>query len=179
MIAIASLLNMQANQRIQHMWDLLDANCGLSEMKLTPLPHFTWQSAEGYQLDIAEPALQRTIARLSPFVVLTAGVGIFTGPMPVLYLALVKTRIMIDIHEKLWRELAPLGNLTNEYYSPTRWVPHITLAIRDITPQNLACAMEGFLYYPLEMEIVVDNLAVIYQIGDYDGVKVKYNFPLG
>jgi hypothetical protein len=39
MIAIASLLNMQANQRIQHMWDLLDANCGLSEMKLTPLPH--------------------------------------------------------------------------------------------------------------------------------------------
>jgi 2'-5' RNA ligase len=178
MIAIASLLNMQANQRIQHIWDLLDANCGLAEMKLTPLPHFTWQSAEGYPLDIAEAALKRMASHFNPFVVLTAGVGVFTGPMPVLYLALVKTRMMIDIHEMLWREMAPLGKLVNEYYSPPRWVPHITLAIRDITPLNLACAMEGLLYYPFEMEILVDNLALIYQVGEYDGVKVKYNFTL-
>jgi 2'-5' RNA ligase len=117
-------------------------------------------------------------SHFTPFVVLTAGIGVFTGPMPVLYLALVKTRMMIDIHEMLWREMAPLSNLVNEYYSPPRWVPHITLAIRDITPLNLACAMEGLLSYPFEMEIFVDNLALIYQVGDYDGVKVKYNFPL-
>jgi 2'-5' RNA ligase len=178
MIAIASLLNMYANQQVQRMWDLLDANCGLSEMKLTPLPHFTWQSAENYKLDITETNLRRITSRFKPFVVLTAGVGIFTGPMPVLYVALVKTQIMVDIHQMLWNELTPFGTLVNEYYSPTRWMPHITLAIRDITPENLACAMEGMLYYPFEMEVVVDNLSVIYQVGDYDGVKVKFNFPV-
>lgn len=178
MIAIASLLDMQANQQIQKMWDLLDVNCGLSEMKLTPLPHFTWQSAEGYQLNIAENSLMRLASNFTPFVVLTAGVGVFTGPMPVLYLALVKNRIMVDLHEMLWQELTPLGSLVNEYYSPARWVPHITLAIRDITPQKLACAMEGLLYYPFEMEVIVENLSVIYQVGDYDGVKVKFNFPV-
>jgi 2'-5' RNA ligase len=178
MIAIASLLNMQANQQVQHVWDLLDANCGLSEMQLTPLPHFTWHSAENYQLDIAEPILRKITVHFTPFVVSTAGIGIFTGPTPVLYLALVKTQVMMNIHKILWNELAPLGNMVNEYYSPARWMPHITLAIRDITPQNLACAMEGLLYYPFEMDILVDNLAVIYQVGDYDGVKVKFNFPV-
>jgi 2'-5' RNA ligase len=178
MIAIASLLNMQANHQVQQMWDLLDASCGLSEMKLTPLPHFTWQSAENYTLELAEPVLQKITARFTPFVVLTAGIGIFTGPTPVLYLALIKTQVMINIHQVLWDELVPSGNLVNEYYSPSRWVPHITLAIRDITPQNLACALEGMLYYPFEMEVVVDNLAVIYQVNNIDGVKVKFNFPI-
>lgn len=177
MIAIASLLSMQANQQVQHMWDLLDANCGLSEMKQTPLPHFTWQSAENYQLDAAEATLRRIASRVTPFVVLTAGIGIFTGPLPVLYLSLVKSQNMIDVHHMLWSELALLGAQVNDYYAPPRWVPHITLAIRDITPQKLACAMEGLLYYPFEMEIVVDNLALIYQVGSYDGVKVKFNFP--
>jgi 2'-5' RNA ligase len=179
MIAIASLLNIQANQQVQHMWDLLDVNCGLSEMKLTPLPHFTWQSAENYPLDFTEAAIRSMASSFTPFIVLTAGIGIFTGPTPVLYLALVKTQTMVNIHQMLWNELSPSGHLVNEYYAPTRWVPHITLAIRDITPQNLACAMEGLLYYPFEMEIVVNNLAVIYQVGDYDGIKVKYNFPAG
>jgi len=179
MIAIASLLNMQANKQVKAMWDLLDANCGLTEMKQTPLPHFTWQSAEDYRLDIIESALPKIAARFKPFPVITAGIGIFTGQVPVLYLALVKTQTMIDIHRCLWDELAHLGSRVNEYYSPERWVPHITLAIRDIDSRNLACAIDGLMFHPFEIDIMVDNLAVIYQVGHFDGVKMKINFPAG
>ncbi|MEN4098484.1 MAG: 2'-5' RNA ligase family protein [Anaerolineaceae bacterium] len=179
MIAIASLMNLEANQQIKEIWDLFETKCNMSEIKQTSLPHFTWQSAEDYRFESIEDTLPTLAAQLFPFTVTTAGIGIFTGNTPLIYLALVKTKIMMDFHQVLWNGLTHSGVAINQHYSPDRWIPHITLAIRDVNSQNLACALDGILHRPYEMEILIDNLAVIYQVENYDGVKVKYNFPSG
>jgi 2'-5' RNA ligase len=176
MIAVASLLDIHANERIHQIWDWLEANCGLSEIKLTPLPHFTWQSAEDYELAEVQPALKKLASELTPFRVRTSGIGIFTGEAPVFYLALIKSRPLLDLHERIWVELASLRSISNPYYSPEIWIPHITLARKDITPDNLACALSGMIHTRLEIDIDVNNFSVIYQIGELDGVRFRIPF---
>lgn len=176
MIAIASLLDMHANQQIEGIWDWLEENCGLSEIKLTPLPHFSWQTAEVYDIGLLEAALQELAASLSPFSVRTAGIGIFTGEIPVLYLALVKNKQLLALHEMIWKRILPYSQGINEFYAPKYWMPHISLAYGDVTPGKLACALEGMLHTPLVIDVAVDNLSVIYHIGGFDGVKSRFDF---
>ncbi len=176
MIAIASLLDIHANRHVEEIWDWLEANCGLSEIKLTPLPHFSWQTAESYDLDPLEAALQNLTLQITPFTVRTAGIGIFTGEIPVFYLALVKTAKLLTLHQMIWERISPFSRKLNELYDPEYWIPHISLAYRDITPGKLSCALEGLIYSPLDIEIVVDNLSVIYQVGGLDGVKSRFDF---
>ncbi len=178
MIAIASLLDVHANRQIEEIWDWLEANCGLSEIKLSPLPHFSWQTAEGYDIDQMEAGLQNLASQIHPFTVRTAGIGIFTGEIPVFYLALVKTTQLLNLHQMIWERITPFARTINELYGPEYWIPHISLAYRDITPAKLSCALEGLIYSPLGIDIVVDNLSVIYQVGGLDGVKSRFDFGL-
>ncbi len=178
MIAIASLLDVHANRQVEEIWDWLEANCGLSEIKLSPLPHFSWQTAEGYNIDQMEAALQELTITITPFTVRTAGIGIFTGEIPVFYLALVKNSQLLNLHKTIWDRITPFSRKVNDLYDPEYWIPHISLAYRDITPAKLSCALEGLIYSPLEMEIIVDNLSVIYQVGGLDGVKSRFDFGM-
>ncbi len=178
MIAIASLLDIHANRQVEEIWDWLEANCGLSEIKLTPLPHFSWQTAETYDIEPLEAALQGLTSRITPFTVRTAGIGVFTGEIPVFYLSLVKTSQLLSLHQMIWEHVSPFGRTINDLYAPEYWIPHISLAYRDITPAKLACALEGLIYSPLDIEILVDNLSVIYQVGGLDGVRSRFDFRM-
>lgn len=174
--AIASLLNPAADKTTHELWQWLEWDCGLKGIRLTPTPHFSWLGAEGYDHPRVPIILERFAAEMRPFRVKTAGLGVFTGPNPVLFLPLVKTREMLDIHEQLWRLITPYANQPNPYYDPHQWIPHITLANRDVTPENLACAVNGLLYQSIEFEILVDHLVLIYLIDREVGMVSRFDF---
>jgi hypothetical protein len=176
MYAIATLLEPEGDRFTQDIWSWLEENCNLTGVKMTPTPHFSWQGAEEYDLDKAIPAISNIMRRHSPFIVRTAGFGVFPGAYPVMYLSLVKTRSMMELHQDIWDTLFPLGINVNPYYAPDYWIPHITIAYRDLTPDRLACAMKGILDRPIEMELVGSNLAILYQVGHEVGIKETFTF---
>lgn len=176
MYVAASLLNPAATRQTQEMWRWLEENCGLAGIKLTPLPHFSWHGASEYDLPMAEKVFQSLAKSMHPFTTRVSGLGIFPGEHPVIYLTLVKTRLMIDLHEKIWHTLSPWGVRQNEYYEPDYWVPHITLAYRDVTPDNLPCALQQLSFHPISLEIQVDHLAMIYEAEGEIGIKFRYDF---
>jgi 2'-5' RNA ligase len=94
------------------------------------------------------------------------GLGIFSGDRPVLYLPIVKSQAMIDLHNQIWERLGSLADRANGYYSPAFWLPHITLAINDLRRENLACALESVAFEPVELTISVDNLILVVQKGN-------------
>jgi 2'-5' RNA ligase len=114
---------------------------------------------------------------MASFLIRTAGLGLFTGPVPVLYLALVKTDILMDLHRTLWESVGPLATDLNRLYSPDLWMPHITIAYQDLNGDNLACAMKNLVFTPVNLEIQVDQLALLYQ--NDEGTGVKSSFPFG
>jgi 2'-5' RNA ligase len=176
MYVVASLLNPAATHQTQEIWQLLEHQCGLAGIKLTPLPHFSWQASEEFHLGRVEEALQRIAEHTSPFTIQTAGLGIFTGANPILYLSLSKSRKLMEIHEEIWREVMPAAVNPNMYYAPGSWIPHITLAYRDVTPENLACAIQNLAFQKTSLEVMVDHFALIYAVDGQLGIKFRYDF---
>lgn len=176
MYAIASILDPLSSLKIQELWKYLESDCGLIGIKKTPLPHFSWQGANDYQFPQVTEALRKLAGEITPFVVKSAGIGIFTSGAPILYLSLVKTNQMMRAHKKIWDLTESMGDQLSEFYAPDSWMPHITLAYHDITRQNLPCAFSILAFRPFNFDIKVNNIALIYQIDQQVGLREQFLF---
>jgi len=176
MFAIATLLDPNSDTKTREFWQLLENDCGLAGINMTPLPHFSWQGAGEYPVKDVEQILKRISRQLEPFAVRTAGLGLFTGPVPVLYLALVKTELLMKVHRMIWELAGPLAVGLNQHYSPELWMPHITIAHQDLNIDNLACAVKNLIFIPVDLEIQVEKLALLYQNERDTGVSSNFHF---
>jgi len=174
MYAITSLLNPAADKQTKDMWSLLEKSCGLSGISMMPLPHFSWLVAGEIDDNAAQNALKNLAEEIVPFTTRTAGLGLFTGTNPVLYLAIVKNECLFKVHKKIWDVLIPFSGDVSNYYSAELWIPHITVAYKDLNPTNFSCAVKDLLLVPLDVEILVDNITLLYDIDDEDGIKEQF-----
>jgi len=165
MYAIISELEEDAAVQVMHLWRQLNEACGLQGIFNFPTPHFTWFAAEYLAIKKVVPALQAIIADTEPLQIRTSGLGMFSGDNPVLYLPIVKSMELSELHKEIWDQTQPYSDDAKPYYSPQLWVPHITLALMDLTQENLACAIDSIAFESLELFLQVDNLAVVEQDG--------------
>jgi len=177
MLAIASLLNPDTDQQTRTMWQLLEEKCGLLGIKAAPYPHFSWFASEDIQWTPARRKLDRIAARIKPFTVWTAGLGIFSGPSPVLYVALVKSAELLETHRMIWRRMERYLVAPQNFYAPEQWMPHITIAHGDLDPEKLACAVQDLAFEKVRFEVAINNISVIYH--NTKGIGIKSRFELG
>jgi 2'-5' RNA ligase len=176
MYSIASLLDPSSDQAVRSIWARFENECGLTGIKVTPLPHFSWQSADAYQVEPVGDALAKIAETMEPFSTLVTGLGIFTGPQPVIYLPIVKNPMLVDIHQILWDQLRPFAVVPNLHYDPERWLAHITLAYHETDPQRLGCAVVEAAMQPLSFEIYVDHFAILFQTDGRAGLHSRFEF---
>lgn len=163
MFAIVSLLDQAADQRVRAIHNELESKCGLKGIRLFPYPHFTWIGGDSCQMDKTEAMIASLAATVNQITVTTTGLGLFTGPSPVIFIPLVKTAELIRIHQLVWADSRTSADDLHPFYQPGLWVPHITLALMDVNIQNLGCALNLLSFQSFEMNIQVNNLALVYQ----------------
>ena len=178
MNGIASLLDQLTTDRIQSLWQELDTRCGLVGVKVTPFPHFSWQVTEGYDLTRLETILRKLARQSKPITIHTAGLGIFTGENPVIYISIVKDESLLHFHTSLWKQIEEIAIRPAPYYAPDQWVPHITLAYNDVRQDNLNCAIQALASESFNWEIQVDNLVFVAQTDNQTIETVRYQFGI-
>lgn len=165
MQAIVSLLEESAHRQVEAIWNVLELECGLAGIKVTPYPHFSWQVVEDYPLEPLKAFLKQLASGLHPIQVTCTGLGIFTGPEPVIYIPVVKTDKLLRFHHLIWKNTFHLAVGPSPYYAPETWIPHITLAHSDVDSEKLACALKALAAQPLNWDLIIDNLALVSQSG--------------
>ena len=153
MYSIITELEEQAAVQVMHIWRQLHEACGLEGIFNYPNPHFTWFGAEEFDIDPCSSILNMVARATTPFSVHTNGLGVFPGEEPVLYLPLVKSAHIMDLHEF--------------------WVPHITLAIQDLRRENLSCAIDSVGFTPVEIFTIVDHFLIVKSDGSKTGDTLK------
>lgn len=176
MQAIATLLDRNADEKTQEMWHALEKACGVSGVKIPKDPHFSWFVAEKYDAAGVKQEFASLAGELDPFEIHTDGIGLFTGARPILYVPIVKTRRLLELHERIWNLLYPLGKIVSEVYQPRYWIPHITIASDDSSLVNWSCIFEALLHLELTMTIPVNNLALIYSEEQSAGINFVQEF---
>ncbi len=177
MHGVVSLLDSTYDAQVERLWAELDADFGVRGVYVTPYPHVSYHVAAQYDLLRLDPILQRMAGETAPFRLRTAGLGVFTGAQPVLYLPVVRTAPLSLVHAALWQAIAPAAGGSNGYYHPDQWMPHITIGFGDVTPDRLAPIIRRLAARPFNWDIAVDQFAVIYDSGAGQVVHARY--PLG
>jgi len=176
MHGIVSLLPQPYYKKVESLWDELESQFGLKGIRVTPFPHFSWQIGEEYDLPALKLVLSTVAKQTKPFPVTATGVGIFSGPNPVIFIPVIKSPQLVRFHQQVWKALMNTGQGFSDYYSPQNWVPHISLAYMDVNQQNISGVTQHLAFQSLYWEFEVNNFTYIYEP---DGMVGKINFQTG
>lgn len=180
MHGLVSLLNSKYHQQVESLWQLLEDECGLTGVKVTPFPHFSWLIASDFDWPALENTLREIASRTSPFKARTAGLGMFSGFKPVIFIPLVRTTELSEFHRQIWESIQPHGIDISQLYNPASWIPHITLAYEDVTPENIPCVMQNLAFQTYNWELQVDNISFIRQpAGQSSQIQHQFDFKGG
>lgn len=146
-------------------WARLEARLGLWGVQRTLFPHVTLLGCDGLDRPSLQAVLEDFSHRLAPFSLRTAGLGVFLRPKPVLHAPVIRTPALSRLHLRLWEEVGRLGGDRYDLYSPERWLPHLSLAVGDLTPDNLLEALAILADMDQELRFEVTNLTLFEWIG--------------
>jgi 2'-5' RNA ligase len=177
MHGIVALLDDVHTARVEALWDELNQSCGLTCIQMSPFPHFSWHIAEQYTLSHLEDKIALIAQHTAPFTIRTAGLGVFTGENPVVYIQIVKDHHLLNLHQHIWEETQALGAGISPLYAPSQWMPHITLANRDVTENNLPCIFSILGGRTFTWEIEVNCFALGFQNENTPG-EITETYPL-
>jgi 2'-5' RNA ligase len=177
MYGVVTLLDADHLVRFSEVWESLARSCPDFNRQVAPLPHFSWHIAEGYDLLRLQQLLSLFAREAPTFTVRCSGLGLFTGPKPILYIRLVKDDRLEQLQRQLYKQIFPISSAPSPFYSPQAWVPHISLA-NDIPDSDLlACAMRNLAFQVYNWEIRVDHLTIGYQDEQQEAeILQRYSF---
>ncbi len=179
MDGILSMLDEEHQHYVEGIWAQLDREFALHGIYASPFPHFTYQVAEHYEVEKVESALGRLAAAQPCFGIKTAGLGVFTGPNPVIYISVVRSLQLSQFHRVLWEQLGDTGQGVNNHYRPEDWVPHITLAYGDVDNSMVPHVIRFLSNQNFYWQMPVQALSLVYSTGTEYGLRNRREFPLG
>jgi len=163
MHGLVSILDETHFTKVTNLWDKLEEKYNLKGIRVTPIPHFSWQVAKDYNFTELEAVIEKVSQKISPFKIRTSGLGVFTGEFPVVYLAVVNDLNLIKIHSIICEGFNSIAIEPLIYYQPNLWVPHISLAYTDVNSENIGFLMKEISFIDFHWEISINNLAFIFE----------------
>jgi 2'-5' RNA ligase len=175
---VVALLDEDTTGKIESIWKEFQASFGVHGVSMTPIPHFSFHVAESYDAIQTIPIIETSTQQIAPFTVRTAGLGIFTGVMPVVHLAVVRNTRVMELHAHLREHLTPLAAGVETYYHPDHWQPHITIAQGDIPPEKLPQVIAMLQARDFNWTIEINRIGFIASQGTGKVHELAQAFPL-
>lgn len=179
MHAVVSLLDDNNSQMVEKLWAQIEREFGIRGVYRTPFPNISYHVSGAYDVEKVKMVLQVFARHSRPFRVKCCGLGVFTGPEPVLYIAVVRSPLLADFQHELWHQVTKSSGNLDFSYRPARWVPHIKLAEHDLTQRALGAIVRKLCTLELNQQVSVNNLALIYDAGGKEDVIYRINFKEG
>lgn len=158
------MLDQKHYQQVENLWAELQRKFSVKGVYVSPRPHITYHIATCYKVKALESVLRRVATSKMSFKVRTGGLGIFTGPQPVLHIPVVRGPELTQFQEALWQEILNTGADIEDYYHPDRWIPHITVGIGDVNKRKLAQIVRYLGERDFNWEITIDSIVLVHNL---------------
>ncbi|MFC6224706.1 2'-5' RNA ligase family protein [Hymenobacter artigasi] len=167
MLAITTLLSPPHAARINRIIKRLEKKFGIDDVQATPDPHLTYQLAGVHKLSALKEVLADVAATTEPFSAFTTGLGVFPGERPVIYIPVLRSDALNALHHRIIEATAPLCLRTDKFSGPDCWLPHISLALHDTTPDLLGPVLSFLNEETYNLKIEINNIAILRQQGEF------------
>jgi len=177
--ALASLFEFSTDPEMERAWGRIQRVFDIAGIALTGLPHFSWHVAQAYEFEGLTLQLEKFTNDLEPFRLHITGAGIFSGENPVIYLPVTKTPKISEIHNSMTQWILNYTISTNPNYTPEYWIPHITLTGEGFNSDGICQVISELAYIPMNIDLMVDHMAIIYRNETSSGVRKTIKFGAG
>ena len=178
MNGVVSLLDPAATAQVHAISAEMLAAHGIGAVaQRVPWPHVSYHIAPRYGPLALEADLRAVARETRPLEIRTTGLGIFTGPAPVLYLAVTRSPALSALHAQTWAACNAAAEGVSPLYAPEVWVPHITLAHLDVTPENLPSLIADLGGRDFASTIVLSGFTALFKVGDV--YQSAFHAPFG
>lgn len=141
------------------------------------IPHISFHLSSHDVDPGAVEVVERVARETQPLVVHSSGLGVFAGEPPVVHLVVARSPAAAELASRLTGELSARGiPSTDPYFSPERWVPHITLAHRNLAGVELGPLLGWLAAQPLAWAIPLESVSIARETES--GAEVLATFPL-
>lgn len=141
-IAIVSNLEGQPYEEVRRLWKLFERKYLSKAIQAYGHPHISFQSGTTPDVRQIKRDFQSLVSQIRPFEITVTGARHFRED--VIYLAVKRTRELAKIHKLIDRFLESQCQDLVELYAPEHWLPHVTLAMEDLTEDNFKKAWMEF-----------------------------------
>jgi 2'-5' RNA ligase len=160
-IGITSLLTGNERDELLRFWNVFETEYNSIGVQSFDHPNLGFQGGRCSNIDMLKDELLNLSVVLSPFEVIVEGFGFFEAPSKVVYLKVQKTDELIDLHKKINNSLANCCENLFKFYTPENWVPHITLAMDDLSETDFNNFKERYKDYLPSFKQTISNLALV------------------
>lgn len=161
MEGVATLFEGDNAERVRALWRACETELGVRAAFPGAVPHLTYHLVErAYPHQAVVHRLRRLADAWRPFTVRTSGICVFTGPAPVITIAVVRDTRLSAWHEAVGQACSAAGAEAVAYYTPDRWMPHITVAQQNIPAAALPEVLAWWASQDLPWELRVTNVAI-------------------
>ena len=179
MNAIVSILDKHHYQIVEDIWAKLEREFAVRGVYIIPYPHFSYQVAQRYNVEQLERTLQHFASNSQSFQVKTTGLGLFTGPYPIVYVPVVRNLELTQFHQELCSETSKSAFGIQDSYHSEQWIPHITIGTGDINKFNLPTIIRSLSKRNFNWEITINNIAFIHDTGTKQELRSRFDFKTG
>lgn len=162
---IVSLLSDDYRGQVEILWQQFKDRFGISYGETTPHAHFSYHVAADYDTGI-DDVLADLACEIEPFSVQTAGLGIFTGEVTTLYIALVRDPQLSRVQQRIYEAVRDYANDAPVHYQPDNWVPHITLADGIVSTDTLPRLVQMLHDHNFHWSMTIDSVALLHADDD-------------
>lgn len=149
------------HDEVEKIWEQLHVLFGINRVKSTTLPHLTWVIAQECDETKVKDEIDRLRKRHFPFVIKTNGIGIFTGKRPAVYIQIKPTVELLKFQSTLFEVFSKLSKKPKKHYIPHRWIPHISLAIEDVSDENIAKLIAYLLPITFKHDVRIESISLV------------------
>ncbi|RZK25985.1 MAG: 2'-5' RNA ligase family protein, partial [Hymenobacter sp.] len=110
------------------------------------------------------------------FIAHTTGLGMFPGDNPVIHIPVLRSDVLNLLHHRILEVAAPLCSRTDKFSAPDLWLPHVSLALHDTTPELLGPVLQFLNNQTFNLELEISNLAILQPQGDMFVREVVFEF---
>jgi hypothetical protein len=72
-----------------------------------------------------------------------------------------------QLHHRILEVATPMCSRTDKYSVPDLWLPHVSLALHDTTPELLGPVLQFLNNQTFNLELAITNLALLRPDGDF------------
>lgn len=174
-IGITAIVNDKLRSEILRLWNIAETKYNSKGVQSFNHPNLSFQGGLCDDIPSLMNAISNLCANLGPFQITVDGLGFFEQPSNVVYLKVIKSEELKSVHRKVNDLLNKHCSDIFEFYTPENWIPHITVAMDDLSIENLQRFKRDFVGYTPLFTQIISNLQLI-QFYDNGHIELVENF---